>query len=86
MISTLSVTSKVFATFLASLLILFGIYIYGIYIYVYQTNYDDILEKQSCLKYTFGMLGNWTEKETFFDFYVESIAFTIKILINITLF
>ena len=83
MISTLSVTSKVFATFLASLLILFGIYIY---IYVYQTNYDDILEKQSCLKYTFGMLGNWTEKETFFDFYVESIAFTIKILINITLF
>ena len=42
--------------------------------------------KQSCLKYNFGMLGNWSEKETFFDFYVESIAFRIKILINITLF
>ena len=45
-----------------------------------------MFEKQSCLKYTFGMLGNWTEKETFFDFCVESIAFRIKILINITLF
>ena len=42
--------------------------------------------KQSCLKYNFGMLGNWTDKETFFDFYLESIAFRIKKLINITLF
>ena len=29
------------------------------------------------------MLINWTEKKTFFDFYVESIAFKIKILINV---
>ena len=30
------------------------------------------------------MLANWTEKKIFFDFNAESIAFRIKILIDVT--
>ena len=35
-------------------------------------------------KYTFQMLVNWTEKKTFLIIYIESIAFRIKILMNVT--
>ena len=31
------------------------------------------------------MLVKWSEKKNFYDFYVESIAFRIKVLINFNL-
>ena len=41
--------------------------------------------ERSCLKYTLNACKlNWEESN--FDFYVEPIAFKIKILINVTLF
>ena len=41
--------------------------------------------KRSCLKYTLNACKlDW--EENIFDFYVEPIAFKIKILVNITLF
>ena len=41
--------------------------------------------KRSCLKYTLNAFKlDW--EENIFDFYVEPIAFKIKILINVTVF